>query len=337
MKVAVSASAPSLDAPVDPRFGRCAYFLIVETDTMKFEAIPNPAQYAGGGAGIQAAQIVASKGVEAVLTGNVGPNAHQALSAAGIRIVTGVYGTVREAIMKFKRGEAENPPGPTVPMHYGMGISRRMGVGMRRGRGRYTQPIYSSRNAPSPDSANSAFHTHKECAHFNNGFCTLSGAIVDPEGPACPNFTPKIEAAAPQPAPPQIQQAWRPPAHLQPAFYPVQQSSSPLGYVPYPWAYGYMMHPPFFTGSWNPYEFFDYWMMPWLNFPWPYMGYEPPIYGYGRQPYPPYPLMPPSPFQAPPELLNEELAALEAYKRELQAEIEEINARIRELRRWIGR
>ena len=131
MKVAVSASGPSLDASVDPRFGRCAYFVIVDTETMQFEALENQARYAGGGAGIQAAQTVASKGVQVVLTGQVGPNAYQALSAAGIQIVTGVYGTVREAVMKFKSGELKGTSAPTVPMHYGMGY----GMGMGRGRG----------------------------------------------------------------------------------------------------------------------------------------------------------------------------------------------------------
>ena len=152
LKVAVSASGPSLDASVDPRFGRCAYFVIVDTDTMQFEAIPNSAQYAGGGAGIQAAQTVASKGVEAVLTGNVGPNAYQALSAAGIQIVTGAYGIVREAVMKFKQGELKGISRPTAPMHYGIGggygmsMGRGRGMGMGRGMGRgmggFAQPTY---------------------------------------------------------------------------------------------------------------------------------------------------------------------------------------------------
>jgi len=136
LKVAVSATGPSLDASVDPRFGRCAYFVIVDTDTMQFEAIQNPAQYAGGGAGIQAAQTVANKGVQIVLTGNVGPNAYQALSAAGIQVLTGVYGTVREAVMKYKQGELRSTPGPTAPMHYGMGGGYGMGTGMGMGRGR---------------------------------------------------------------------------------------------------------------------------------------------------------------------------------------------------------
>jgi len=130
MRVCVSATANSLDAPVDPRFGRCPYFIIVDLETMRFEAIPNMASGAIGGAGIQAAQIVASKGVKVVITGNVGPNAFQALSAAGIKIVTGAYGTVREAIEKYKRGELREISSPTVGGHFGMGMGR--GRGLRR-------------------------------------------------------------------------------------------------------------------------------------------------------------------------------------------------------------
>ena len=120
----------SLDAPVNPRFGRCQYFLIVDSETMQFEAIPNMASGAMGGAGIQAAQIIAGKGVKALITGNVGPNAFQALSAAGIQIITGAYGTVREAVEKYKKGELKGISAPTVGGHFGMGTGR--GRGWRR-------------------------------------------------------------------------------------------------------------------------------------------------------------------------------------------------------------
>jgi len=130
MKICVSATANSLDAPVDPRFGRCQYFLIVDSETMQFEAVPNMASGAMGGAGIQAAQIIAGKGVKALITGNVGPNAFQALSAAGIQIITGAYGTVREAVEKYKKGELKGISAPTVGEHFGMGAGR--GRGWRR-------------------------------------------------------------------------------------------------------------------------------------------------------------------------------------------------------------
>ena len=86
MKIAVTAERPSLDANLDPRFGRCAYFLIVDTDDYSFQAIENPSIALGGGAGIQSAQMIADQGVQAVITGNCGPNAHKVLSAAGLRI-----------------------------------------------------------------------------------------------------------------------------------------------------------------------------------------------------------------------------------------------------------
>ena len=92
MRIAVSASGPTLDAEVDPRFGRCRYFIIVDPENMEFDTVENSGALAGGGAGIATAQMIASKGVEAVLTGNCGPNAFQVLSAAGIKVITGVSG-----------------------------------------------------------------------------------------------------------------------------------------------------------------------------------------------------------------------------------------------------
>jgi predicted Fe-Mo cluster-binding NifX family protein len=88
---------------------------------MQFEAIPNMAAGVSGGAGIQAAQTIANKGAKLLITGNVGPNAFGALSAAGIEIVTGASGTVREAVEKFKRGEFNTIDAPTVGGHFGMG------------------------------------------------------------------------------------------------------------------------------------------------------------------------------------------------------------------------
>ncbi|PUA34068.1 MAG: dinitrogenase iron-molybdenum cofactor biosynthesis protein [Candidatus Terraquivivens tikiterensis] len=124
MKICVSATADSLDAQVDPRFGRCPYFIIIDLETMQFEVIPNLASGAMGGAGIQAVQTIANKGAKVVITGNVGPNAFQALSAAGIKIVTGAHGTVREVVEKYKRGELKGTSAPTVGGHFGMGGGR---------------------------------------------------------------------------------------------------------------------------------------------------------------------------------------------------------------------
>ena len=130
MKICVSASTGSLDAQVDPRLGRCPYLVVVDSETMEFEAVPNIASGSMSGAGIQAAQTVASKGVKVLITGNVGPNAFQALSAAGIRVVIGAFGTVREVIEKYKSGELKETSSPTVRGHFGMGMGG--GRGRRR-------------------------------------------------------------------------------------------------------------------------------------------------------------------------------------------------------------
>ena len=94
MKVAISSSGKDLNSQVDPRFGRCTYFLIVDTDDMSFEVFDNESGMLGGGAGIQSAQFVASKGARAVITGNCGPNAVSTLDAAGIQVFLGNTGTV---------------------------------------------------------------------------------------------------------------------------------------------------------------------------------------------------------------------------------------------------
>jgi predicted Fe-Mo cluster-binding NifX family protein len=135
MKIAVSSSGTELDDMVDPRFGRCAYFVIVETDNMSHETFDNESVALGGGAGIQAARFVAEKGVEAVITGNCGPNAVQTLSASGIKIYVGQSGTVREVVERFIGGEIESTLTANVTSHYGMAGGAGMGRGLGRGMG----------------------------------------------------------------------------------------------------------------------------------------------------------------------------------------------------------
>jgi len=121
MRVAVTATGPSLDAAVDPRFGRCACFLLVETDTMTFDVVENAGSALGGGAGIQAAQLMARRGARAVLTGNCGPNAHQTLGAAGIEVFVGCSGTVSDVIERFTSGQLGAASSPNVGSHAGLG------------------------------------------------------------------------------------------------------------------------------------------------------------------------------------------------------------------------
>ena len=120
MKVAVTSRGTTLDDQVDPRFGRCAHFVIVETDDMSSEAIENSNAALGGGAGIQSAQRVAEKDANVVLTGNCGPNAFRTLEAAGIEVVVGVSGTVREVTERYAAGNLSATAGPSVESHAGM-------------------------------------------------------------------------------------------------------------------------------------------------------------------------------------------------------------------------
>jgi predicted Fe-Mo cluster-binding NifX family protein len=136
MKIAISATGPTLDAEVDPRFGRCQYFIIADPETMEFEAVDNSSATAAGGAGISAGQVIADKGVEAVLTGNCGPNAYQVLSSAGIQVITGVSGKIKDAIEGYRAGKFKTSPQADVPDHFGMSAAPGMGKGMGRGMGR---------------------------------------------------------------------------------------------------------------------------------------------------------------------------------------------------------
>ncbi len=123
MKVAVSSSGGDLDAQIDPRFGRCAYFIIVETDDMSFEVFDNENIALGGGAGIQSGQFVASKGAKTIITGNAGPNAVRTLSAAGVEVIVGQEGTVRKAIEDYKNKKLNSTTEANVADHHGMGNS----------------------------------------------------------------------------------------------------------------------------------------------------------------------------------------------------------------------
>ena len=120
MKICITSEGKTMDSKVDPRFGRCKNFIFFETDTDNLEAHENANSQFQGGAGIQAGQLVASKGVKAVLTGNIGPNAHKVLSGAGISIFTGISGTVKEAVDGYKSGKYKPTITPSVGSKFGM-------------------------------------------------------------------------------------------------------------------------------------------------------------------------------------------------------------------------
>ena len=120
MKIAVTSTGATLDDNVEARFGRCAYFLIIDTDNMRCEAVENPNIALGGGAGIQSAQLMSEKGVTTVLTGNCGPNAFAVFGQAGIQVIVGVSGLVRNAVEQFKKRAFSSTSEPNVAGHFGM-------------------------------------------------------------------------------------------------------------------------------------------------------------------------------------------------------------------------
>jgi predicted Fe-Mo cluster-binding NifX family protein len=119
-KIAVSSEGPSLESPVDPRFGRAAGFLIVDPDTMASEYVDNGAsQIMAQGAGIQAAETICRLGAGVLLTGYVGPKAFQALSAAGVEVCQDLGRmSVREAVERYCAGQVQTASGPNRRGHW---------------------------------------------------------------------------------------------------------------------------------------------------------------------------------------------------------------------------
>lgn len=124
MNVAVSAQGTTLDAVVDPRFGRCQHILMVNTETFEYTVMSNPNIGASGGAGIQTAQMLSKKEVQAVLTGHCGPKAFRTLQAARIPIYVDIAGTVREAVERYNSGQLQPALQANAEGHAGLGRRR---------------------------------------------------------------------------------------------------------------------------------------------------------------------------------------------------------------------
>ena len=119
MKAAVSSRGKDIDSEVDPRFGRAANFIIVDTDSLEFNAIDNAQiMNIAQGAGIQAAQAITNAGAEVLITGHCGPKAFRVLGEGGIKVVTGASGTVREAVEEYKKGNLTEADRPDVQGHW---------------------------------------------------------------------------------------------------------------------------------------------------------------------------------------------------------------------------
>lgn len=119
MKIAITAQDNKLTAEVDPRFGRCGYFIIIHEDQERVNIIPNTNMNLDNGAGVKSAELIANSDAEVLLTGNVGPSAMTVLKAGGIKVFCGVKGSVAEVAQRFWNGEYKNNEQPTVDSHFG--------------------------------------------------------------------------------------------------------------------------------------------------------------------------------------------------------------------------
>ncbi|MHB1153132.1 MAG: NifB/NifX family molybdenum-iron cluster-binding protein [Eubacteriales bacterium] len=121
MIICITSGGNTIESNLDARFGRCSYFVIIDLKTNTQSIIENEAGNSGGGAGISSGQFMIEKGVEAVITGNVGPNAMKVLEAASIEIYRGENTTVKDNLDKYKAGLLKKIT-ETVPAHSGMAV-----------------------------------------------------------------------------------------------------------------------------------------------------------------------------------------------------------------------
>ncbi len=121
MQIVVSASGHDLDAPMSQVFGRCPTFLFVDSETLAYKAVPNPAVSAPGGAGVQAAQYIVDQGAQALISGNVGPNAFAVFRAVELPVYACSEGSVRQAVAALIEGRLQRLESATGPSHVGTG------------------------------------------------------------------------------------------------------------------------------------------------------------------------------------------------------------------------
>ena len=120
MKIAITSSGNEISSALDPRFGRARWFVLYDTESEEYEAIDNKQNLdAAQGAGIQSGQRIVDSGVEAAITGNVGPKAFRTLSSSGIRIYLTKSTQVQEAIESFKNGDLQETNQANVEGHWG--------------------------------------------------------------------------------------------------------------------------------------------------------------------------------------------------------------------------
>ncbi|MDY7030672.1 MAG: NifB/NifX family molybdenum-iron cluster-binding protein [Thermodesulfobacteriota bacterium] len=122
MKVGVSSTGKDLEASVDTRFGRCAFFIVVNTDDMSYEAFDNEYMTSGEGAGIKLAESIISKGAEVVITWKCGPKAMKMLTTAGVEVIENQTGKINQLIQYYKEGKLKSSTEPNVQNYHGKGV-----------------------------------------------------------------------------------------------------------------------------------------------------------------------------------------------------------------------
>ncbi len=126
MKIALSSTGKNFEDNLDPRFGRCEYFLIYDTEKEEVEAIENEGKISGGGAGIAAAQQIINESVDVIITGNLGPNAYDLIKDAEIKAYRGESISCTQVIEKYNSGKLEEIK-IAGPSHKGIGQGYRGG------------------------------------------------------------------------------------------------------------------------------------------------------------------------------------------------------------------
>lgn len=117
MEIVISSTGQNLDSPFEPRFGRCSYFVFVDSNTREWQAEPNPAVSSSGGAGTEAAQFVLNKGAQAVISGRFGPNAYAVFQAAGVEMYAGSQRRVSDVLEAFLNQELSTVTAASAPGH----------------------------------------------------------------------------------------------------------------------------------------------------------------------------------------------------------------------------
>lgn len=135
MKIAISSSGADLDEQVDPGFGCCRCFIVIDPETEAFDVLENEAPVSSSGAGIQAAQMVVAAGVDTVITGKLKPNVTDVLEAAGLNVYLGAAGTIRDALQQYQDGRLMKASDPSVGDGMGTGPCKGRGTGKGMGQG----------------------------------------------------------------------------------------------------------------------------------------------------------------------------------------------------------